>query len=91
MPRTYTVVWWQYETDDAGFWRNMDDDTARRLENVFSVNPKGETTISYGEHISYDYYFQEMFQQRYNGARHSRCRNIRRLEVHIREGDFSAP
>ena len=61
-------------------WQNMDRATSDLLEAAFQERPDGEITIHWGEWLSYDYNFRDMWQQRYDGSRTGRDRNIRRVD-----------
>ena len=83
-----TLVRWQFETDTPGVWQDMDRATSDLLEAAFRERPQGEITIDCNESLSYDYNFKDMWQQRYDGKRKGRDRNIRRLELRVRQGEL---
>ena len=88
MPIDAALVCWQFETDTPGVWQDMDRVTSDLLEAAFRERPQGEITIDCNESLSYDYNFKDMWQQRYDGARKGRDRNIRRLELRVRQGEL---
>ena len=69
-------VLWQFETNTLGVWQNMDRATSDLLEAAFQERPDGEITIHWGERLSYDYSFRDMWQQRCDGSPTGRDRNI---------------
>ena len=85
MPVEDILVLWQFETNTHGAWQNMDRATSDLLEIAFQERPDGEITIHWGEWLSYDYNFRDMWQQRYDGSRAGRDRNIRRSERRLRQ------
>ena len=80
MPVEDILVLWQFETNTPGVWQNMDRATSDLLEVAFQERPDGDITIHWGEWLSYDYNFRDMWQQRYDGSRTGRDRNIRRVD-----------
>ena len=66
-------------------WQNMDRATSDLLEVAFQERPDGEISIHWGEWLSYDYKFRDMWQQRYDGSRTGRDKNIRRSERCLRQ------
>ena len=74
------LVLWQFEANTPGVWQNMGRATSDLLEAAFQERPDGEITIHWGEWLSYDYNFRDMWQQRYDGSRTGRDRNIRRVD-----------
>ena len=85
MPVEGILVLWQFETDTPGVWQDTDRATSDLLEAAFRERPDGEITIHCGESLSYDYNLRDMWQQRYDGSRTGRDRNIRRSERRLRQ------
>ena len=88
MPIDAALVCWQFETDTPGVWQDMDRATSNFLEAAFRESLQDEITIDYNESLSYDYNFKDMWQQRYDGATKGRDRNIRRLDLRVRQGEL---
>ena len=80
MPGEDILVLWQFETNTPEVWLDMDRATSDLLEVAFQERPYGEITLHWGESLSYDYNFRDMWQQRYDGSRTGRDRNIRRVD-----------
>ena len=90
MPVEDILVLWHFESNTPGVWQNMDRATSDLLEAAFRERPDGEITIHWGESLSYDYNFRDMWQQRYDGSRTGRDRHIRRSERRqwwVRQGE----